>query len=464
MRHPGSRRLSGGIGTLAGVLALGASSLVLSAPGPAVPASAAQVTQSGPVSSTPATGTPHLLKSTTPSGLYQAIRELQQCGSTMYAVGTFTTILQGHKTYTRDDIFSYSATAPYTMTSWAPDVNGKINSIAFAGTNCADAYIGGEFGRVDGTAVQNLAEISTTTGAVVPTFGHSASKEIDTLIVSGTHLLTGGFFTSINGSSTKYYVSLNTTTGDNDGYVNFNISGNYQYAGALGNVTHIYNQQLSHAGRRVMVEGVFTSVDGQARQQIFQEWLGPDGAQVTGWTSPDFSDHCDFLEPFYLREAAWSPEDTTVYIVTTGGYPYLWKHTYPLTGICDVVASFSADEFSENPTWISYTGCYSLYGVIADDYAVYVGGHPIWANNPDGCKSEGTGAVADPGMQGHSPSNGDVMLNSQGKALYSMSRANADYMLLTSAGLWIASTNRWGANECNGVSNLAGICFLPYSS
>jgi hypothetical protein len=53
---------------------------------------------------------------------------------------------------------------------------------------------------------------------------------------------------------------------------------------------------------------------------------------------------------------------------------------------------------------------------------------------------------------------------SNGKAVYSMSKAaNADDMLLTSAGLWIASTNRFGVDVCNHVSGHAGICFLPYS-
>jgi hypothetical protein len=35
-------------------------------------------------------------------------------------------------------------------------------------------------------------------------------------------------------------------------------------------------------------------------------------------------------------------------------------------------------------------------------------------------------------------------------------------MLVTSAGLWIASDNFHNANQCGGVNNHAGICFLPY--
>jgi len=36
-------------------------------------------------------------------------------------------------------------------------------------------------------------------------------------------------------------------------------------------------------------------------------------------------------------------------------------------------------------------------------------------------------------------------------------------MLITSGGLWIASDNFDGSQTCGTATNLAGICFLPYS-
>jgi hypothetical protein len=35
-------------------------------------------------------------------------------------------------------------------------------------------------------------------------------------------------------------------------------------------------------------------------------------------------------------------------------------------------------------------------------------------------------------------------------------------MLITKAGLWIASDNFGSTSMCGGVQDLAGICFLPY--
>jgi hypothetical protein len=281
----------------------------------------------GVVSATPATGTPHLGANDTPT---EQIRQLVQCGSLMYAVGTFSTIYQGSTSYTRNNIFSFSATAPYTITSWAPDVVGTygttsntsdtLNTIAFANGNCQDAYIGGKFTSVNGTTVDNLAEIDTTTGNVVSTFGSKASGAVQTILAVNNHLLVGGLFPGVNGDTADpYMVSLNPVTGKSDGFLHLNISGNYNFPGVASNPTQIFNQQLSHGGTLDLVEGDFTSVGGLPRQQIFMLNVGGSTATVTGWTSPEWDGsnpaypyECYAGEPFYIQAAAWSPDDSTV--------------------------------------------------------------------------------------------------------------------------------------------------------
>jgi len=105
-----------------------------------------------------------------------------------------------------------------------------LNTIAFAGGNCADAYIGGHFSSANGTAVKDIAEIDTTTGTG---FKSSASGVVQTIAAVGGHLLVGGNFTGINGDAADpYMVSLSPATGKSDGFVHLNISGNYQYAGS----------------------------------------------------------------------------------------------------------------------------------------------------------------------------------------------------------------------------------------
>jgi hypothetical protein len=411
------------------------------------------------VSTTPASGTPELA----PTGTTEQVRQLVQCGQTMYAVGRFSLIKRYSTTYARNNIFSFSAVAPYAVTAWNPNVNGVVNSIAFNGSNCSTAYIGGKFSSVHGTAATDIAAISTSTGVVQTSFAHAANGQVETLVTHAGHLLVGGYFTSINGSSHKYMASLNPSTGKDDGFIRLGISGHYQYCNAAGtrcahaNGTRVYNQQLSHGGSLDLVEGDFTSVGGRSRQQIFMLSLGGTTAQVTGWTSAAFNRHCWYSEPFYVRAASWSPDDATVYIATTGFKPAGWNGIFPLTGLCDVAAAFPATRTGVSAKWINYTGCDSLYSTAADSTTAYFGGHERWSQNPDGCNFAGPGAISAPGMEGLSPATGKLTFNpTRARGL------GADDMLRTAAGLWIASDNLGGSDTCAKVSGHAGICFLPH--
>ena len=431
-------------------MSAGAALLFLSASQPAL----------ATVKATPASGTPQLAT----TGTAEQVRKLVQCGQVMYAVGSFTSIEQNGMTFARNNIFSFSAVAPYTVTAWNPDVNGVVNSIAFNGGDCSTAYIGGKFSSVDGTTVANIAAISTSTGAVQAGFAHSANGQVETLVSYNGHLLVGGYFTAINGDSTdKYLVSLSPVTGRDDGFVSLNISGNYQFCDASGtkcattNNTRVYNQQLSHGGMLDLVEGDFTSVGGQSRQQIFMLNLAGTTATVTGWTSPEFNNHCALQEPFYIRAGSWSPNDATVYIASTGFHPLNWHGQFPFTTLCDVAAAFPATQQTVKPTWVNYTGCDSLYSTAAGTRTVYFGGHERWSENPNGCNTQGPGAISAPGMEGLSPSTGLLIFNPTRSRGF-----GADDMLLTTAGLWIASDNYEGADMCGHVSGHAGICFLPF--
>src|SRR6516162_6388550 len=77
----------------------------------------------GTVSPTPTNGTPTLVD----TGTTEQIRQLVDCGGTMYAVGTFTQIKGWNgtstQTFTRNNAFSFSDTAPYAITSWDPNVS-----------------------------------------------------------------------------------------------------------------------------------------------------------------------------------------------------------------------------------------------------------------------------------------------------------------------------------------------------
>jgi hypothetical protein len=290
--------------------------------------------------------------------------------------------------------------------------------------------------------------------------------------MAGSHLLAGGYFTSINSSTRRYLVSLNPATGLDDGYVNLPISGTYTYTDQGGRQSspgpsRLWKLVMSPSRTKALAMGVFTSVGGQRRQQIFMLDLGTTAATLDAWYSPEFNQNCAVTLPFYVRAANWSPDGAKVYVATTGykpasGLGYLTSD--PRAGLCDAVAAFPSTSV---PTvahlWVNYTGCDSLFSTAADASTVYVGGHERWANNPRGCDFAGPGAISAPGMGGFSPTTGTLTFNptrARGEG--------ADDMVVTSAGLWIASDNKFGSNACGKTSTgataygHAGICFLPY--
>jgi hypothetical protein len=413
------------------------------------------------VGSTPAAQTPHLVT----TGTTEQIRQLVQCGSTMYAVGTFTEIGRNSTTYTRRGAFSFSATSPYKLTAWDPEVNGTVNTIAFSGSSCADAYLGGKFTTVGGVAAKNIAEISTTTGALVPAFRATAAGEVDTIAAWNGHLLTGGIFASINGSAVDpFFTSLSPTTGKNDNYLALQISGSYVFRddggnASVANATRVYNQQISPDGTRDLIEGDFTTVGGQPRQQIAMLDLGATAASTDAWYPTEFNAACYVAEPFYAQAAAWSPDESTIYVASTGYKPSNgpgYVTSQPRAGLCDSASAFPSTAGVVSHLWINYTGCDSMYSTAADATAAYFAGHERWASNPSGCDGAGPGAVSAPGFVGLSPSGGSVVDNP------TMSRGlGATDMLLTAGGLWIASDNSGGSQVCAGVSGHAGLCFLP---
>jgi hypothetical protein len=415
-------------------------------PGPARPVLARPMAAGARLpSTTPASGTPAFPTVTT---RVEQVRQLVQCGGTMYAVGSFSTVTQGGSTIHRGNAFSFLATAPYTVSSWNPRANGQVNTIAFDGPDCSRAYLGGAFSSVHGTRAQNIAEVSTRTGAVITRFARAASKRVDTLVVNRGHLLAGGLFTVINGSGNRYLASLNPVTGRDDGFARLGISGQYGPG-----VTKVYNQQVSHSGRLDLLEGTFTRAGGQPRQQIFMLRLTGARATVTRWTSAEFNRGCAAREQFYVRAASWAPGDGTIYVADTGFRPSKGANT----GLCDAAAAFPARQQRVRHTWVNYTGCDSLYSTAAGPGTAYFGGHERWASNSRACDVMGPGAIRAPGMVGLSAARGTVTFNpTRGRG------KGADDMLLTRAGLWIASDNFDQTSTCGGVGGHAGICFLPY--
>jgi hypothetical protein len=417
------------------VAAAAAAVITAGAPG-AVPAFA------GPAAvPKPASGTPHLPT----SGGYANVQALAGCGGRIYAGGKFARILSHGKTLARSGLFSFSASPPWTVTSWNPGVAGTVDAITFAGS-CSQVIVGGAFGKVHGTPAHDIAELSTSTGAVNGSFAHSASATVNTLADWHGHIMAGGAFRSINGSARCCLVSLSPATGRYDGWADISVSGGrHTLAGA---------QAVSPNGSSDVVSGDFTRINGAARPQAVMLRAGDAHPAVTGWSTPGFARPCD--RSFWARGLAWSQDGSTVYVAGTGMRTR--PHRLPLTGMCDALSAVPA---SGGPVrWTDYTGCDSLYSVIEAGGVAFTGGHQRWYNNRHACNKRGPGATPDPGLWGVNASTG-ALVTSSGRPAYYMSRANADVMLDYAGHVIIGSANRFGSDMCQGVHGLSGLCVLP---
>ncbi len=434
-----------------------------------------------------ATYTPSIADTTTG----KVVRQLVPCGPTMYAVGLFTSINQVKPVKTvlpRNNVFSFSSTTG-EVSAFNPNVNGRVNSIALS-ADCSTAYLGGLFTSVGGIAVKNIAAVSTTTGAVVPTFASSSAGQVNALLVAGNHLLVGST-AAVNGSPNKYLSSHSLVTGTDDGFVSLGISGTYVYTMQDGrrsgpNLTQVYNFSLSPDRSRLLAMGVFTTVGGQARRQIVMLDLTGAFATVNPWYSREFNQNCNYGEPFWLQDASWSVDGQTVYTVATGYKPATdfdadsgvttgFSTSEPRGGLCDASAAFSTSVTAVTPTpnhlWVNYTGCDSLYSTAVDATAVYVGGHQRRLNAPTDCDENNvaSGPVASAGMGALRPFDGSVYTTTPGGLTGQFQRSRGtgavDMVVVPGQGLWVASDNGSAnafSQTCAGKVGHAGICLLPY--
>jgi hypothetical protein len=408
------------------------------------------VASAATVRTTPASWTPYLL----PNPANQNIADLEACQGTMYAVGSATAVARGSATYARSNAFSFSATTG-VMTSWAPAVNGPVQSIAFS-PDCRTAYLGGTFTRVNQVTARNLVAVNTVTGTVRHRFKHTVNGPVDTVRYVHGAVIVGGRFTSVNGSRRIAMASLRPGSGAVSKYLKVRIRGK------LGrSATYVYSSQLSHDRHRLLIEGSFTSINGHHRQQAAVLRLAKHTVKVDGWTSPELAQTCAIR--FYVRAGTWSPDDRTIYLAATGLHPASGPgsgQNQPRAGLCDAVSSFPAGSRSVHHTWVNYSGCDSFYSVAADGSNVYAGGHPRWMNNSHGCNAAGPGAVSRPGIGSINPGTGRATswnpTHSRGRGV--------DHLLITKAGLWVASDTftNGSAQQCGGVAQHGGICFFPY--
>ncbi|WP_181019666.1 hypothetical protein [Nonomuraea typhae] len=339
------------------------------------------------VSANPADTTPHVL-----DGIVNAIALV---GGTVVVGGSFSEVADAGRTttYPRANVFAFELATGRVLPGFAPVVDGPVHALA-AGAG-STVYVGGDFPAVNRSRARALARLNLADGSLVRGFTpRVGGGMVSTLAGRGRHLYAGGDFTSPRTALAR----LDAVTGAAD--PRFTIEP------GLPRTPKAKVYALAASADRLVVDGSFTTLDGQPRPQLGVIDIGTPTPSVANWRTGAYEPECMAdVFPSYVRGLDLSPDGSYFVVVTTGG---------PVSSrlrLCDSAARFETYKTSQRvtPTWVNYTGGDSLYSVAATGAAVYVGGHQRWMDNPRGRDSVGPGAVPREGIAALNPRTGKVL-------------------------------------------------------
>jgi hypothetical protein len=134
---------------------------------------------------------------------------------------------------------------------WSGNANGDVRALAASGSQL---LIGGAFTTVDGASHKKLASLDAATGAVNPAWKASAGGTVRDIVVNGNTEYFGGSFTKQNGQTQG---GLGAVTVDTGKLVpTFTVSTDKDVFG------------LAITGSRLLMAGNYTHVNGSARNSL----------------------------------------------------------------------------------------------------------------------------------------------------------------------------------------------------
>jgi PKD domain-containing protein/concanavalin A-like lectin/glucanase superfamily protein len=183
-------------------------------------------------------------------------------GTTVYAVGNFTKARPpgvaegGAGEATRNNILAFNITTGNLITSFDHSLNGQAFEVV-AAPDGSRIYVGGEFTSVDGQVRNRLAAFNTATGALDAGFNPSISGPVRGIAPTATTVYFGGNFFGVNGSPRTRLAAVHASNGDN-------ISTWVPTA----DDDEVMTMAMAPSGTRVIVGGRFQTLNGTPRRGV----------------------------------------------------------------------------------------------------------------------------------------------------------------------------------------------------
>ena len=184
-------------------------------------------------------------------GWYQTI-----IGSTVYVVGSFSTArpagaAPGSQTEPRKNILAYNLTTGVLVSGFAPSLNGQAFAVA-PSPDGSVLYVGGDFTTVNGASAQRIAALDPTTGARLTSFNASANGSVRAIVATASTVYFGGNFTTAGSTSRARLAAVRASDGALLPWA----------PNANGRVNAL---AISPSGTQVVVGGAFTTLNGSDR-------------------------------------------------------------------------------------------------------------------------------------------------------------------------------------------------------
>ena len=134
----------------------------------------------------------------------------------------------------------------------------------------------------------------------------------------------------------------------------------------------------------------------------------------------------------FTRDIDFAPDGSYFVITTTGAF----GGGSAVGTMCDTSSRWeNRTAANQEPTWVTYTGGDTTYGVAVTGTAVYVGGHMRWQDNPYQGDQAGPGAVPREGIAALDPVNGMPLSWNPGRTR----GVGAQALYATPDSLWVGS-------------------------
>jgi PKD repeat protein len=327
----------------------------------------------------------------TPNVLNGQVNTIWQFGNKVVVGGTFTQVADstrnGGTVHDRAYLAAFDATTGLIDPAFDPVLNSDVE-VVIPAADGTTMYVGGDFNTVDGTNRRKVARLDISDGSLVTSFNaNGVNARVRDLRLVGSDLYMSGLFTTVGGQARTYLASLDAANGAVTNKLDLTLSGLHN--GGVGKVIKI---DATPDGSRLLIEGNFTSIDGQPRDQVALVDISTTPATLSPWQTNFFTSACANAFDSFLRDLDISEDGTFAVFTTTGAYR--------ANTSCDTVSRFELTNESAglSPTWISYTGGDTSYAAEIHDGVVYLGGHMRWVNNPYSADRHGAGGVSRTGM------------------------------------------------------------------